>query len=134
MNAQDIMTTSVVTVDPDASVQEIAKRLVENRISAVPVVEPSGRVVGIVSEGDLMRRSESETEHRRSWWLSLLLLPDEKARAYVKAHGRRAGDVMTHRAITVTEDASLEEIAETLERHRIKRVPVVRDGRRDSPI
>ena len=87
-------------------------------------------MVGIVSEGDLMRRSESETEHRRSWWLSLLLQPDEKARAYVKTHGRRAGDVMTHRVISVTEDASLEEIADTLEKHRIKRVPGELDFRK----
>ena len=106
-----------------------ARPATENRISALPVVEPDGRIVGIVSEGDLMRRTESKTERQPSWWLSLLLLPKRRAIDYVKAHGRRTGDVMTREVITVNDDASLEEIAELLERHRIKRVPVIRGGR-----
>lgn len=125
MKARDVMTTNVITVEPNTDVRDIARRLVENRISAVPVVDRDGRIVGIVSEGDLMRRAESETERQPSWWLSLLLLPEQKAINYVKTHGRRAGDVMTRRVISVGDDASLEHIAEILERHRIKRVPVV---------
>jgi CBS domain-containing protein len=123
------MTTRVVTVEPDATVDEIAKRLLENRISAVPVVDAGGRMVGVVGEGDLMRRTETETERHRSWWLSLLALPEEVATAYVKDHGRHARDVMTREVVAVDEDASLEEIAELLERHRIKRVPVIHDGK-----
>jgi CBS domain-containing protein len=129
MQARDVMTTDVITVGPDTDVAETAKRLLENRISALPVIEPNGRIVGIVSEGDLMRRTESGTERHPSWWLSLLLLPERRAIDYVKAHGRRTGDVMTREVITVNDDASLEEIAELLEKHRIKRVPVIRGDR-----
>lgn len=129
MRARDIMTTRVITVDPDATVEEIAKRLIENRISAVPVVEAGGRLVGLVSEGDLMRRTETETERHPSWWLSLFLLPEQTAVEYVKAHGRRAKDVMSRQVISVAEDASLEEVAGVLEEHRIKRVPVINNGK-----
>ena len=125
MQAQDIMTTNVITVYPDASIQYIAKRLIENRISAVPVVGMDGRLAGIVSEGDLMRRSEASTERHSSWWLFLLASPEETARNYVKAHGKHAADVMTRRVITVNENTSMQEVAETLEKHRIKRVPVM---------
>ena len=125
MQAQDIMTSNVITVEPDASVREIAKRFIEKRISAVPVVEKSGRLIGIVSEGDLMRRAETETERHPSWWLFLLTTPTEKARTYVKTHGRHAAEVMTHPVITVNEDTPIQEIAELLEKHRIRRVPVM---------
>lgn len=124
MQARDVMSTNVITVQSDATVQDIAKRLVENRISAVPVVERGGRLVGIVSEGDLMRRTESGTERHPTWWLFLLAAPEETARDYVKTHGRCAVDVMTRRVITVNEDTPIQEIAETLEKNRIKRVPV----------
>ncbi len=129
MKAMDVMTTPVVTVDIETPVAEIAKRLVQRRISAVPVVDTEGRLVGIVSEGDLMRRPESGGEPHPSWWLALLADPQTQAREYLKAHGGRAGDVMTREVTTVTEEASLEEIATLLEKHRIKRVPVVRDGK-----
>jgi CBS domain-containing protein len=129
MQVRDVMTTRVITVGPDTEVAEIARCLLENRISAVPVVETDGRLVGVVSEGDLMRRSESGTEHRPSWWLSLLMLPERRAIDYLKTHGRRAREVMTRELITANDDASLEEIAEILEKHRIKRVPVIRDGK-----
>jgi CBS domain-containing protein len=104
MQAKDIMTTNVITAEPTTSVQDIAKRLIENRISAVPVVEKDGRLVGIVSEGDLMRRPDSGTERRSSWWLSLLISSEETARTYVKTHGKHAADMMTRHVITVTED------------------------------
>lgn len=129
MQARDVMQTKVITATPDTTVRNIAKRLLASRISAVPVVDDDGRLVGIVSEGDLMRRPESGTERRPSWWLSLLASTEETALAYVMAHGGHARDVMTRELITVNEDTSLEEIAETLEKHRIKRVPVLRDGR-----
>lgn len=129
MRAHDVMTRHVITVEPETDVREIAKRLVENRISAVPVVGAGGELVGIVSEGDLMRRPESGMDRRPSWWLSLLLLPEEQARKYVKTHGRHAQDVMTKQFIAVDEDASLETIADLLEKHRIKRVPVAREGK-----
>lgn len=129
MQAKDVMTRNVVTVTEEMSVVEIAQQLIARGISAVPVVDAAGRIVGIVSEGDLMRRDESGTAAVRSWWLSLFEAPEERAMAYLKSHGRTAGDVMTRKVLTVPEDAELAEIAATLEKHRIKRVPVVRDGK-----
>lgn len=129
MEARDVMTALVVTVRPQTSVEEVAGLMLERRISAVPVVDDKGRVQGIVSEGDLIRRVESGTERHRSWWLDLLADRDGKAFDYVKSHGRTAGDVMTRRVVTVSERTPLEKIATLLERHRIKRVPVVRGGR-----
>jgi CBS domain-containing protein len=129
VQAKDVMTTRVVTVDLDTPVVEIAKRLMQSRISAVPVVDAEGRPIGVVSEGDLMRRPETGGERHPSWWLRILAEPETQAREYVKSHGGRARDVMTGQLVTVTEDASLEEIATLLEKHRIKRVPVVRAGK-----
>lgn len=127
MQAKDIMTTTVVTVEPDATVRDIAKRLIANSISAVPVVERDGKLIGIISEGDLMRRVDIGTERQPSWWLSFLMSgSDEAAREFVKTHGRQAADVMTRTVITVREDTPVPEIAELLEKHQIKRVPVVR--------
>lgn len=129
MKAKDIMTKPVVSVGLDTDVQEIARLLLKRRISAVPVVDGRGRVIGMVSEGDLMRRPESRTEGHASWWLDLLSGPEERARLYLKSHGLTARDVMSGKPITVTEDASLEKIATLLERRRIKRVPVLRRGK-----
>lgn len=129
MRARDVMTTKVVSVEPDAPVEEIARKLIDHRISGVPVVDTNGVIVGIVSEGDLMRRSESETERRRPWWLAMLSSSEEQAAEYVKRHGRRAQDVMTQSVISVREDARLDEVADILERRQIKRVPVLRDGK-----
>ncbi|MEW5710437.1 MAG: CBS domain-containing protein [Pseudomonadota bacterium] len=128
MEVKDVMTPNVITVAPDTPVQEIASLLVENRISAVPVVDAAGRLVGIVSEGDLMRRSETDTLPRASPWLSLLIRPDESARVYAKAHGQHTRDVMTTDVITVDEHMPLTEVAAILERNHIKRVPVMRGG------
>jgi CBS domain-containing protein len=123
------MTSPPITVTPDTPVAEIAAILIENRISAVPVLDPSGRIVGIVSEGDLLRRREARTERRRSKWLELLLDRNVTAAEFVKTHGRHARDVMTTDVVTVPPDAALAEIASLLERRRIKRVPVVDGGK-----
>lgn len=127
MRADDIMSVDVVTVAPDTDISEIARTLIEYNVSAVPVVDSDGNVIGVVSEGDLMRREESGTERHPSWWLTFLADSDERARDYVKSHGHVAKDVMTRKVITVTEDTQIEDIAEILEKNRIKRVPVVRD-------
>ncbi len=129
MQASDIMTAKVVTVGVDTDVEVIARLLLERRISAVPVVDSSDHILGIVSEGDLIRRPETETERHRSWWLRLLADKTERAEEYVTSHGRRADQVMTRDVVTVTEDSNVGEIAELLEQRRIKRVPVVRDGK-----
>ena len=127
MLASDIMTATVVTVTSDVRVEDIAKLLLDKGISAVPVVDSRGRLLGMVSEGDLMRRRESGTERQRSWWLNLLAAPNDRAREYVKGHGHTAEDVMTSDVVTVREDTPVGEIAEILEKRQIKRVPVVRD-------
>lgn len=122
------MTAPVITVTAEASVPDVARLLLERHISAVPVVDGGGILLGVVSEGDLIRRAEAGTQRHASWWLSLVSDPEDDARDWLKSHGRRAGDVMTRNVIVVTEDTPVPEIAELLERHRIKRVPVVRDG------
>lgn len=99
MNAKDVMTTPVVTVSPETPVAQIAKRLLQRRISAVPVIDAAGRPVGIVSEGDLMRRLEAGGERHPSWWLSIVAEPETQAREYVKAHGSHARDVMTRASL-----------------------------------
>jgi CBS domain-containing protein len=137
MRAIDVMTTGVITVAPDTSVQAIAKLLSERGISAVPVVDAADRLVGIVSEGDLLHRVETGTERRpgrlsprsRSWWLDTIAAYQDLARDYVKTHGRTAKDVMTREVISVAETTELADIAMLLETNRIKRVPVLRDGK-----
>lgn len=125
MFAADVMTRDVVTVRPDTTVKEIAETLLAKGISGVPVVDAGGALVGIVSEGDLIHRVENDTERRRSWWLRLFADSESLAQEFVKSHGREAGDVMTRRVVTVKPDTPLGEISALLEKHQIKRVPVV---------
>jgi CBS domain-containing protein len=127
MKAKDIMTTKVVTVGPDMPVNAIAALFLERHISAVPVIDDDRRILGIVSEGDLMRRGE--TERRPSWWLAAFSNAEELARDFTRSRGQRAKDVMTHEVLTVTEETPIAAIADLLEKRRIKRVPVVREGR-----
>lgn len=129
MRADDIMSIDVITVTPETEITEVARTLIENNVSAVPVVNEAGRVVGLVSEGDLMRRPETGTERHPSWWLTFLADTQARAREFVKSHGQYAKDVMTRNVITVTPETPMEDIAEILEKNRIKRVPVVRDGK-----
>ncbi|MFO7647984.1 CBS domain-containing protein [Halomonas campaniensis] len=127
MQAADIMTRNVITVGPDSEVREIATLLLENGISAVPVVDANDKVLGIVSEGDLMRRVENGSGRRKSWWLKLVAGHDPAD--YVKSHGRLAHEVMTRDPITIDEEMPLHKISTLLEKHHIKRVPVVTGGK-----
>ncbi len=131
MHAADVMTRHVITVDPGTTVQSLAGLLSERGISGAPVVDASGQLVGVVSEGDLLRRTEIGTDQpgsvRRSWWLEDFATA--RAREYVKSHGRTVGDIMTRDVVSVTEDTDLGEIARLLETNRIKRVPVLHDGK-----
>ena len=129
MQARDIMTRDVCTITPTTQVGQIATLLLARRISAAPVVDGEGHVLGIVSEGDLLRRSESGTERHRSWWLQLVADPDTLAREYVKSHATQAKDIMTRHVASVSPDATLADIADILESRAIKRVPVVDNGR-----
>jgi len=129
MRASDVMTTGVVTAAPESKVRDVVGLLLEHRVSAVPVVDAAGKIVGIVSEGDLTHRHESGTEHASHWWQAITETSDEAARAYTRTHGRLARDVMTAGVVTVAPDTPLSEAAALLDKHRIKRLPVVKDGR-----
>jgi len=129
MNAADVMTANVVTIQADEHVINVARLLLDRRISAVPVVDADGKLLGIVSEGDLLRRVETDTERKRDGWNGLFASRPSLAAEYAKSHARRAGDVMTRNVVTVAGDVPLSHIADLFEKHNIKRVPVVRDGR-----
>jgi CBS domain-containing protein len=125
MIAKDIMTKDVRMIAPDADIRAAARIMVEAGVSALPVVDERQGLIGIVSEGDLLRRAELRTTRRRSWWLELFSAPERLAQEYLKTHAQKVGEVMSKAVISVTEATSLAEIASVLERHGIKRVPVV---------
>ena len=129
MKASDIMGTNVVTIGASATIHDVAKLLFDKHISAVPVVSEKGELLGIVSEGDLLRRAEVGTEKRRSWWLQALMSKDALADEFVKSHADKVTDVMTYNVITAEPDATLGEIATLLEKNGIKRVPIVKAGK-----
>jgi CBS domain-containing protein len=132
IDAAGIMTTHVVSAGPDDTVAKVARLLDDNHISAVPVCDADGTLLGMLSEGDLMRPFGTETATRRTWWLRMLAEGTELAPeflAYVREDQRRARDLMTTPVISVTERVSAREIADLMMRHRIKRVPVLRDGK-----
>jgi CBS domain-containing protein len=128
MDASDVMSRPVVTVAPGTTVTELARLMIEKRISAVPVMD-NGAMIGIVTEGDLLRRAEIGSEHERSRWAGFVFANWNLAAEYTKEHGRKVSDVMTRPVITVAPTATLGEIADTLESRHIKRVPVVEDGK-----
>ena len=127
MQAQDVMTTQVTTIEAGATVRQAAKRMLERRVSALPVVDAKGRVIGIVSEGDLVRRAELGTEAARSWWLRMFA--EDGARDYLRTHGASVADVMTRPVIGVRRTTPLHEVARLMEKHRVKRLPVLEAGR-----
>ena len=129
MRAMDVMTSEVLTVDENASVPAVAKLLAERGISAVPVVDKKNRVIGMVSEGDLLHRAETGTERRGSWWLEMMASTNKLAGDYVKSHSGRVKDVMTRDVISVIDTTPVADIAVLLETNRIKRVPVMQDGK-----
>ena len=129
MKAKDVMTRRIVSIAPDATVLQAARLMLQHHISGLPVVDASGTLVGILSEGDFLRRRETATERRRSRWLEFLMGPGKIAAEYTHSHGEKVSEVMTDEARTVDEDTDLEAVVELMERHRIKRVPVMRGGK-----
>ena len=129
MRASDVMSTNVITVPSDATVYDAAFTLLEARVSAVPVVDAVGKLAGILSEGDLVRRPEIDTLARRSLFDWVTEDEATRARDFVRHHSRAVADVMTREVITAAPAASLRDIAGLMEKHRIKRIPIVRDGR-----
>jgi CBS domain-containing protein len=128
MHARDVMVSPVITVSPFTTVKEVAKLFLEKKISATPVIDDQARLVGIVSEGDLLHRVEAGTERHRSWWLQGLLGDDVLAADYIKAHARNVSDVMTKHVVTVSPQTPLHEIADLMEKNAIKRVPVLENS------
>jgi len=132
IKAADVMSSEVLYVMAETPVREIVRALLKHGISAVPVIGDSGRLVGIVSEGDLVGRRSSKEAIRRCWWLDMLEKEpklSEGLRNYVDIHGLRAKDIMTPDVITVSADTPISTVAELLQKHRIKRVPVLNEGR-----
>ncbi|MFO1061855.1 MAG: CBS domain-containing protein [Dongiaceae bacterium] len=132
MKARDVMTADPASVPPEATMRDVARLLLQRGISAVPVVDPRGAVLGMVSEGDLLGRAEADRDARRDWWLELLAEGEALSPAFLeelRRRGRPVREIMATPVVTVVEDTELDEIARLLTTHRVKRVPVVRDGR-----
>jgi CBS domain-containing protein len=125
MLAGDVMTRKVISVASDASAMQAGALMLKHQISGLPVVDSSGILLGIISEGDFLRRAELGTQRRRPRWLAFLISPGRLASEYVHACGRRVKEIMTPNPYTVTEATPVTEVVQLMERHRIKRVPVV---------
>ena len=129
MQAQDIMTKNVISAAADTTVEEVTALMMKNHISAVPILDTDGAIIGLVSEGDLMRRVEGSGKTNKSWWLSLFSVPDDTLTDFIAMRGRRAKDIMTRDVKIVAPDTAVADIARLLAEKRIKRVPVVEDDR-----
>lgn len=129
MRARDVMVRAVVTTMPETTVETLARLMINLRISGVPVIDKEGRLVGIVTEGDLLRRAETGTEHRRSRWSESFSSNSRLAAEYVKSHAKRVADIMTREVVSVEEMATLGEIADLMETKQIRRVPVIHDSK-----
>jgi CBS domain-containing protein len=128
MIVSDVMTHKVLSVAPDETVEHAANLMLRHGISGLFVVDAKGALVGVVTEGDLLRRDELGTERHRPWWLRILVSPGRQALDFTRAHGRKVSDIMTAEVISVAIDTSLEDVVETMEKQRIKRVAVTADG------
>jgi CBS-domain-containing membrane protein len=127
MIASDVMTRNVISVSPDATIADAVELMLERGISGLLVVDSSGTLAGIVTEGDLLRRDELGTGRRRSWWLRLIASPGRQAADFTRTHGRKVADVMTRDVLSVNAKSPLTDIVAMMEEHRVKRVPVL-DG------
>ena len=126
MQAQDIMTQYIVSVGPNDTVARAVRAMLQNDISGLPVLDSNGALVGMITEGDLLRRAETGTQRRRPRWMEFFVGPGQLADEYVHTHGRKVSEIMTADPVTVTEDTPLEEVVAVMEKRHIKRVPVVR--------
>jgi CBS domain-containing protein len=126
MKVKDVMTSPVVSIEPDSTVPQAVRIMLQRHISGLPVVDKTGKLAGIVTEGDLLRRVETGTERKRPHWLEFLVGPGKLAEEYTRAHARKVSEVMTADPLTVSEETSLEDVVRLMEKRRIKRVPVVR--------
>jgi len=128
MKAEDVMTREVISIDPDSTVLQAARLMLQHHISGLPVIDKEGNLVGVLSEGDFLRRRETKTEKRHSRWLEFLMGPGRIAAEYSHSHGSKVSEVMTKEVQTVDEATALEDIVDLMEHRRIKRVPVLCGG------
>jgi CBS domain-containing protein len=126
MRAHQIMTRPVITVTPETTIVEAANTMLQKHISGLPVVDAAGNFVGVISEGDFIRRSEIGTQRKRGRWLKLILGPGKAATDFVHEHGRKVAEIMTPEPLSITEDTGLEEIVQLMEKNNVKRLPVLR--------
>jgi CBS domain-containing protein len=126
MNVKDVMTSPVLSVESNSPILQAIRIMLQRHISGLPVIDKEGRLVGIVTEGDFLRRAETGTLRRRPRWLEFLIGPGRLADEYTRSHGCKVHEIMTADPITVTEQTPLEEVVRVMEKHRIKRLPVVR--------
>jgi CBS domain-containing protein len=129
MKVSQVMTKHVISIQPEATIVQAIKLILNNRLSGLPVIDRRGRLVGIITEGDFLHRREISTELKRNVWLDAFFGPEQSAHDYVRAHGIKVAELMTRQPITVDEDTSLDRVVHLMERHRIKRLPVVRKGK-----
>ncbi|HXW23953.1 MAG TPA: CBS domain-containing protein, partial [Xanthobacteraceae bacterium] len=129
MKAADIMTSRVISVAPDASILECIRLMLQYRISGLPVIDAAGSLVGVVTEGDFLRRVEAGTARKRPRWLEFIAGPGRLADEYVHSHGRKVAEVMSPEPIAISEDTPLEEVVRVMEQRRIKRLPVMRGSK-----
>ena len=129
MHARDVMTTKLITIGQTTTVQEAARLMTENDVSALPVVDEQGRLLGILSEADLLHRKEIGTQTVRPWWVEAVTPSSTLAAEFVQAHGTEARELMSTRVVSAPPSAPLSEIATLMERRRVKRIPIVEDGR-----
>jgi CBS domain-containing protein len=129
MKASDVMRRHVLTIDQDRTVFDAAKLMLGHKISGLPVTDSTGTLVGMITEGDLLRRAETQTERRRPKWLEFLIGPGRAAEEFSHAHGRKVSEVMSETPYCVTEETPLEDVVALMEKRQIKRVPVIREGK-----
>jgi CBS domain-containing protein len=129
MIVADVMTRNCITIAPDATVEDAVNLMLSRHISGLFVVNKEGDLAGVLTEGDLLRRDELGTQRYRPWWLRMLASPARQAHDFTHANGRHVRDVMTEDVLSIGQDAPLQDVVATMEKHRIKRLPVTADGR-----
>lgn len=128
MRAKDIMSTGLASVRSDATIETAIETMLARRVSGLPVVDEQNRLVGLVTEGDFLRRGEISTDRQRPRWLRFLLGPGVMSSEYARANGRKVSEVMSEGVITTSEDADLSTLVDLMTSNGIKRIPIVRDG------
>ena len=129
MKASEVMTKRVISIQPQVTIVQAIKLMLKNRVSGLPVIDENSKLVGIITEGDFLHRWEIGTELKRNAWLDAIFGPEESAHDYVHAHSMKVADLMSRQPITVDEDTSLDRVIDLMERHHIKRLPVLRKGK-----